>query len=505
MRLGSKTNILYDMLGTVLTRPVSFDALDAVCHVGCHLRIARAEREQLIMKNVRYYTQIFTLANIITMIRIALIPVFVVIVLAPWPTWISNVEASLFFEGFQPFIAAVVFALLAVTDNVDGYLARSRNEVTTFGKFLDPLADKMLVAAALLALIQLDLLPAWVALVIIAREFLVSGLRMVASAEGLVIAASPLGKIKTVAQIGALLLFIISGSHYMDMLAAPFSQIFNDISWVIMSIALILTVLSMLNYFIKASAALGIPHRKPAGNTAKKKARGDSVKTYGIAANETRDAAAVAVTRNATETHNAAAVIELALSRGLSIGTAESCTGGLVAAALTDVSGASAVFKGAVVSYTDEVKENVLGVSREILVTDGAVSVRAAEAMAVAALETLDVDMSVSVTGFAGPDGGSPTAPLGTIYLARAQRDGECGSKRGGECSGERADECDSECGSERDSERDSVSGSECGSAGTVVCSKRYQLYGARDEIRNQAVALALESLLEGLRALPKD
>ena len=95
---------------------------------------------------------------------------------------------------------------------MDGYLARSRNEVTTFGKFLDPLADKLLVTAALLALIEMNVLPAWIAFIIIAREFIVSGLRMVASAEGSVIAASWYGKLKTVLQIAAILLFIVKDS-----------------------------------------------------------------------------------------------------------------------------------------------------------------------------------------------------------------------------------------------------------------------------------------------------
>ena len=99
------------------------------------------------------------------------------------------------------------------TDAVDGYLARSRNEVTTFGKFIDPLADKLLVTAALIGLVQLGELPAWIAILIISREFIVSGLRMVAVAEGkVVIAASNLGKLKTVTQIIAIVMFIVKGS-----------------------------------------------------------------------------------------------------------------------------------------------------------------------------------------------------------------------------------------------------------------------------------------------------
>lgn len=102
---------------------------------------------------------------------------------------------------------ALLFVVLACTDALDGYLARSRGEVTNFGKFMDPLADKILVAAALLALCELQILPSWVALIILTREFIVSGLRMLAASEGVVIAASWYGKAKTVFQIIANLLF----------------------------------------------------------------------------------------------------------------------------------------------------------------------------------------------------------------------------------------------------------------------------------------------------------
>ena len=108
--------------------------------------------------------------------------------------------------------AALIFTVLAATDAVDGYLARSRNEVTTFGKFIDPLADKLLVTAALVSLVELGKLGAWIAIIIISREFIVSGLRMVAVAEGKVIAASTWGKLKTVFQIIAIVGFIIKDS-----------------------------------------------------------------------------------------------------------------------------------------------------------------------------------------------------------------------------------------------------------------------------------------------------
>jgi CDP-diacylglycerol--glycerol-3-phosphate 3-phosphatidyltransferase len=205
---------------------------------------------------MRPYHHILTPANIVTMARIVFIPVFVFVLLAPWPTWFPNPEPALW---FKPWIAAAVFALLALTDSVDGYLARSRNEITTLGKFLDPIADKILVAAALLALIELGELPAWVVLVILAREFLVSGLRMVVSVEGIVIAASPLGKIKTVFQIIAVILFIVRSSPVIVDAGYAIFQAFYLLSWAVMVAALILTLLSLADYLIKSSAILGLP------------------------------------------------------------------------------------------------------------------------------------------------------------------------------------------------------------------------------------------------------
>ncbi|MDR1422238.1 MAG: CDP-diacylglycerol--glycerol-3-phosphate 3-phosphatidyltransferase [Coriobacteriales bacterium] len=198
-----------------------------------------------------------TPANIVTTMRIVLIPVFVFFILAPWPDWTLDPDLA---QMIKPWVAAAVFAALAATDAVDGYLARSRAEVTNLGKFLDPLADKILVTAALLALIELGTLPAWVALVIVAREFLVSGLRMVAATEGKVIAASRLGKIKTVTQIAAIIAFIIKDSvvwSFFDGYHGDLWLGFNILAWIVMSAALILTLLSLMDYFIKSADVLG--------------------------------------------------------------------------------------------------------------------------------------------------------------------------------------------------------------------------------------------------------
>lgn len=192
-------------------------------------------------------------ANSVTLSRMVLIPIFLLALLGDWPRWFP---ATHMLYSLRPWIAAAVFAVLAATDGVDGYLARSRNEVTTFGKFLDPLADKLLVTAALLALVEMRVMPAWIALVIIAREFIVSGLRMVASAEGTVIAASWYGKIKTVVQIAAILLFIVKDSAYFHSLPSASQTWVQVTAWGVMALAVFMTIMSMIDYFIHARAVL---------------------------------------------------------------------------------------------------------------------------------------------------------------------------------------------------------------------------------------------------------
>lgn len=134
------------------------------------------------------------LPNFLTLLRIIAVPVVVVALLGETP----NGDA----------LAAAVFALAALTDGLDGYFARSRDAVTTFGKLMDPLADKLLVTAALISLVSLNRLEPWVAMVIIAREIAVTGLRAIAAERGVVIAASLLGKAKTVLQIAAVIALI---------------------------------------------------------------------------------------------------------------------------------------------------------------------------------------------------------------------------------------------------------------------------------------------------------
>jgi CDP-diacylglycerol--glycerol-3-phosphate 3-phosphatidyltransferase len=137
--------------------------------------------------------------NVLTLLRILLVPVIVVALLGETPN--------------GDLLAAIVFALASITDWVDGYIARSRGAITTFGKLMDPIADKLLVVAALVSLVSLDRLPAWVAMVIIARELAVTMSRMAATGQGVVISANRWGKVKTALQVLTIFLLIaVNGS-----------------------------------------------------------------------------------------------------------------------------------------------------------------------------------------------------------------------------------------------------------------------------------------------------
>lgn len=151
-----------------------------------------------------------------------------------------------FFNDVLPvshFIGALIFIIASATDWIDGYLARKHNLVTNLGKFLDPLADKLLVSAALISLVELQLAPAWMVVVIISREFAVTGLRLVAAGEGEVMAAGQLGKIKTVTQIIAISALLLHD--------IPFSGIGFPLGDVFLWIAVFFTVISGWDYFAK--------------------------------------------------------------------------------------------------------------------------------------------------------------------------------------------------------------------------------------------------------------
>ena len=364
-----------------------------------------------------------TPANIVTIIRICLVPVFVAALLCSWPEWIG---LDSFSDDNRVLVAAVIFILISCTDWLDGYLARSRNEVTDFGKFMDPLADKILVAAALIALVELGSLPTWVALIILAREFVISGVRMMAATKGEVIAASYLGKFKTVFTMIAIVLFTVKDTYVITQFGADIAHGITVFSWVIMIIALLLTIASMIDYIAKARHIIGF------GSSRQQKVANEDYESLNLAL--------------------AADIIAHASARGVSLGTAESLTGGLIASTLTTISGSSSVVRGGIVSYVNDVKHDVLHVDGTLLDSEGPVNAMTAEQMAEGARCALACDIAVSVTGIAGPTGAEEGKPVGTVFMG-VSREGK-------------------------------------------TYSKRFQFKGDRDEVRLQTVNEALKALL---------
>ena len=169
------------------------------------------------------------LPNKLTIMRVILIPFFVFFLLSPY------------FPAYGNYIAVAIFIVASLTDMLDGKIARKYNLVTNFGKFMDPLADKLLVCSAMICLIELDRLAAWIVIVIIAREFIISGFRLVASDNGVVIAASYWGKFKTTFQMLMVIVLILD-------IQMPFFQILGT---VLTYVALILTVVSLIDYIVK--------------------------------------------------------------------------------------------------------------------------------------------------------------------------------------------------------------------------------------------------------------
>lgn len=166
------------------------------------------------------------LPNKLTMFRVILIPFFVIFMLVD----ITNVDK---------WIALALFIIASLTDLLDGKIARKYNLVTNFGKFMDPLADKLLVCSALICLVELALIPAWIVIIIIAREFIISGFRLIASDNGVVIAASYFGKFKTTFQMVMICLMIAD------------IEAISLLTTVVMWLALILTVVSLIDYLVK--------------------------------------------------------------------------------------------------------------------------------------------------------------------------------------------------------------------------------------------------------------
>lgn len=173
------------------------------------------------------------LPNKLTLLRVLMIPFFIFFML----------NDSI---AYSSYIALIIFVIAALTDALDGYIARKYNLITNFGKFMDPLADKLLVSSGLICFVSLGLIPTYIVIIIISREFIISGFRLVASDSGVVIAASQWGKIKTVVQMLMSMVLILNFDNY----------IYNIISNILIYLSLILTVISLIDYIVKNKTVL---------------------------------------------------------------------------------------------------------------------------------------------------------------------------------------------------------------------------------------------------------
>jgi CDP-diacylglycerol--glycerol-3-phosphate 3-phosphatidyltransferase len=317
------------------------------------------------------------LPNALTISRLVAVPVLMVMLAVNFP--------------YHDQAAAGIFFLASITDVVDGNLARWQGKVTELGKFLDPLVDKIFVLSVLIALVQEGLLAAWVVVIIFSRELLITVLRSFRIGRGLV-AATPFGKTKTVVQVVAVLLLILQRPYPQLTLAALLA----------VAAAVIFTIGSGLDYLWRFRQIWWGPELRPA-TPLEPLALGRSSQLQRIA--------------------------ERLLSDKLTVAVAESCTGGLLAGALTDMPGSSAWFKGGIVAYSDEVKRQQLQVPEELLEQHGAVSAEVARSMAESVRRMLDTDLGVSITGLAGPDAGATNKPVGLTHIwldGLGQSEGRC-------------------------------------------------------------------------------
>jgi CDP-diacylglycerol--glycerol-3-phosphate 3-phosphatidyltransferase len=201
-----------------------------------------SKRDDTALQLSRAVRHTLNLPNAITATRIFLVPLLVVVLL-------TNFEGRQIFGVRKELIGAAIFALASITDWLDGYLARRRKQVTALGQMIDPIADKLLTSAAFISLIQMGLVPAWMVAVIIGREFAVTALRSIAYARGIVIPASPLGKVKMVAQVVAILALILGEEE----LLRPLAWLGYAALWVV----LVTAIVSAVDYYRRFSKIPG--------------------------------------------------------------------------------------------------------------------------------------------------------------------------------------------------------------------------------------------------------
>jgi nicotinamide-nucleotide amidase len=316
--------------------------------------------------------RLLNLPNTLTLVRLGSVPVLMALLLISFP-W-----------HYQ--VAAVIFLAASLSDTLDGQLARRRRQVTELGKFLDPFVDKVFILSVLIVLVQQRALPAWIVVVIFGRELLITVLRSLSATQGRLIAATPWGKTKTITQVGAVLLLILDQAY-------PVLQTPAEAG---LAIAVVFTVFSGLDYLWRFRSVF-----------------------------ERLTPAEVAGGSPGAESPVDPLARELGsrlTSSGLKLALAESCTGGLVAAIVTEQPGSSAYFLGGVVSYSDRAKGDLLGVPDELLRSEGAVSEPVAKAMAEGARARFGADLAASVTGIAGPGASGSAKPVGLTFVGVASR-----------------------------------------------------------------------------------
>ncbi len=301
-----------------------------------------------------------TLPNALTLSRLAAIPVLMALLLVRFP-------------GHDQ-LAAALFIVFSFTDTLDGQIARRRGMVSDLGKFLDPLADKLLVLSVLIVLVQEGLVAAWVVVVIFSRELLITILRSVGASQNRVIAAAPLGKTKTITQMAAVALLILQ---------RPYPAVV-PIADIAVGVAVVFTIVSGIDYLWRFRHLIGLGE----------------------------PASASPVDRSAKE------LGALLTGERLTVSVAESCTGGLLGSLITDVPGSSRYFLGGVIAYADEVKRDELGVPAALLTRHGAVSREVAMAMADGARKRFGTALAASITGIAGPDSEGSGKPVGLTFIA---------------------------------------------------------------------------------------
>lgn len=192
------------------------------------------------------------LPNKLTITRLVLVAVFALFAF-PYPAVVEELVDGTIFDIVRPYIALVIYIVASITDAVDGHIARRDNLITDFGKFLDPIADKLLVSAALLALCNVSIMYLWATLIILAREFVVSGIRMLAASKGNVIAAGKLGKLKMVFQTIAIITLFVAGIVPTSLWSGfeLIQSIIYILGNVIMVAAVVLTIVSGVEYVYK--------------------------------------------------------------------------------------------------------------------------------------------------------------------------------------------------------------------------------------------------------------